>query len=366
LRIVTGVVVLLLALPALADDDKPKDKPKGTDKQTPAEQYQALVKEFNDAQQAFFKEYREAKTQEEKQKLIKEKQPQPDKYAPKFIELAEKNPKEPMAIDALAWVLTHTFTFGPANKDSPRAKAVALLSRDHVQSEKLGMVCQMLAMRGNDKETETLLRTVLDKNPHKEVQAEACLGLAQMIGQQVAFARQANNPEKLDLAKLEGESAKLYKQFAEKYLLTLPPARMDALLMRLGYTGDKGSETVMRTLLDKDVMNVKPEVRGKACLALAQMLKKQAEDLPDAQAKDAEKLSKESEELFERAIEKYADIQAAGGTVGEQAKQQLFELRFLSKGKPAPEVEGEDLDGKEFKLSDYKGKVVLIDFWGNW
>lgn len=35
-------------------------------------------------------------------------------------------------------------------------------------------------------------------------------------------------------------------------------------------------------------------------------------------------------------------------------------------GKTAPEISGEDIDGKSFKLSDYRGKVVLLDFWGNW
>jgi hypothetical protein len=35
-------------------------------------------------------------------------------------------------------------------------------------------------------------------------------------------------------------------------------------------------------------------------------------------------------------------------------------------GQPAPEIEAEDLDGKKFKLSDYRGKVVLLDFWGHW
>jgi peroxiredoxin len=35
-------------------------------------------------------------------------------------------------------------------------------------------------------------------------------------------------------------------------------------------------------------------------------------------------------------------------------------------GKKAPEIAGEDIDGKKFKLSDYRGKVVLLDFWGNW
>jgi hypothetical protein len=35
-------------------------------------------------------------------------------------------------------------------------------------------------------------------------------------------------------------------------------------------------------------------------------------------------------------------------------------------GKMAPPIKGVDLDGKTFQLSDYKGKVVLLDFWGNW
>ena len=35
-------------------------------------------------------------------------------------------------------------------------------------------------------------------------------------------------------------------------------------------------------------------------------------------------------------------------------------------GNLAPEIDGEDLDGVEFKLSDYRGKVVVLDFWGNW
>jgi hypothetical protein len=32
----------------------------------------------------------------------------------------------------------------------------------------------------------------------------------------------------------------------------------------------------------------------------------------------------------------------------------------------APEIAGEDIDGTFFKLSDYRGQVVLLDFWGNW
>lgn len=35
-------------------------------------------------------------------------------------------------------------------------------------------------------------------------------------------------------------------------------------------------------------------------------------------------------------------------------------------GQPAPEIDGEDLNGQHFKLSDYRGKVVLLSFWGDW
>jgi hypothetical protein len=38
----------------------------------------------------------------------------------------------------------------------------------------------------------------------------------------------------------------------------------------------------------------------------------------------------------------------------------------LDIGNLALEIDGEDIDGKKFKLSDYRGKVVVLDFWGNW
>ncbi|SIO58856.1 Thiol-disulfide isomerase or thioredoxin [Singulisphaera sp. GP187] len=38
----------------------------------------------------------------------------------------------------------------------------------------------------------------------------------------------------------------------------------------------------------------------------------------------------------------------------------------LSIGKPAPELTSQTLDGKEVKLSDYRGKVVVLDIWATW
>ena len=37
-----------------------------------------------------------------------------------------------------------------------------------------------------------------------------------------------------------------------------------------------------------------------------------------------------------------------------------------SVGVPAPEIDGTDLDGAPMRLSDYRGKVVVLSFWGDW
>jgi thiol-disulfide isomerase/thioredoxin len=52
----------------------------------------------------------------------------------------------------------------------------------------------------------------------------------------------------------------------------------------------------------------------------------------------------------------------AGGGLGCSAKQ----APIWSVGAVAPEIEGSDLDDMEFKLSDFRGKVVMLEFWGNW
>jgi peroxiredoxin len=44
-------------------------------------------------------------------------------------------------------------------------------------------------------------------------------------------------------------------------------------------------------------------------------------------------------------------------------RPRLAELRRLSIGKVAPEIEGHDLYDRSMKLSDYRGKVVVLVFW---
>ncbi|NIR46976.1 TlpA family protein disulfide reductase [candidate division KSB1 bacterium] len=48
------------------------------------------------------------------------------------------------------------------------------------------------------------------------------------------------------------------------------------------------------------------------------------------------------------------------------ARGQLREIAHLHIGAVAPNIEGKDLDGMPFKLSDYRGRVVVLNFWGAW
>jgi hypothetical protein len=151
------------------------------------------------------------------------------------------------------------------------------------------------------------------------------------------------------------------------------------------------AEHLLRAILEK---NPDRAAKGRACLALAQYLKQQSElvrtlktdprraqqiesayTAQDASYKemfarlrrmDPDSLTQQFEGLFARAAKEFGDVSSGRGTIGKTAQAELREIRDLGVGKPAPEITGADIDGKSFKLSDYKGKVVVVDFWGDW
>jgi thiol-disulfide isomerase/thioredoxin len=82
---------------------------------------------------------------------------------------------------------------------------------------------------------------------------------------------------------------------------------------------------------------------------------------------DAAQAEAEAIELFTELGEKYGSEKLVPEiTFGELARSAIFEIQNLSVGKTAPEIDGEDTEGVKFKLSDYRGKVVLLSFWGTW
>lgn len=80
-------------------------------------------------------------------------------------------------------------------------------------------------------------------------------------------------------------------------------------------------------------------------------------------------------EKAEREGEAYAEAKAALLKIADECgdKRLAKEIRSaidlrekFGAGNTAPDIAGVDLDGVAFKMSDYQGKVIFLDFWGDW
>jgi hypothetical protein len=254
------IPILILAPPLWAQEDS-KDKAKSDKPPTPAEQFQAMVKEIQASQREAGRALRQAKTAEERQKILDDFHKKPQAYVGRFLELAVKNPKEPFAFDALGFVAM--------NGSGPELdKAIDLLIKDH--SDKLADLLSKVASQSESPGVEKLLRVFVQKITDHALSGQASFSLGQLLQ-------------------------------------------------------SKSESTTLN---------------------------------PD----EASKLATEAENLFDRVVKDFADVK----DLADQAKGELFVLRNLSVGKAAPDLSGEDGDSKKFKLSDYRGKVVVLDFWANW
>jgi hypothetical protein len=126
--------------------------------------------------------------------------------------------------------------------------------------------------------------------------------------------------------------------------------------------------------LFKEVAARHPEkaIRGQAVYALGDYYRSRAHPYGD-KISDADKAKylAEAGRFYTQAKESFADVRTpdAKAKLGDLAARELVRLKNipnLKVSKQAPEIAGEDIDGQHFKLSDYRGKVVVLDFWGHW
>lgn len=77
-----------------------------------------------------------------------------------------------------------------------------------------------------------------------------------------------------------------------------------------------------------------------------------------------EKGRAEAEALLERLEREHGDEDLNAMTGREFAAGARFEITKLGLGMVAPDFEAVDQEGARFRLSDYRGQVVVLDFWG--
>jgi len=273
------------------------------DLKTPRGRYQALLQDIKKAANSYEEAARRAKTSEERSRIYQEKFPHARLYAGRFLAIAESAPNDPVGVDALIRVVT----FG---NDGPEfSRAIDLLAERHAATRKGGHAA--LALTGNaSPAAEKLIRAVVEKNPDQYIKGLACLALGRYLKHQSDRVRDIRD---------DPEAAKAW----------------EAIFVEEG----SGKESFTR-------------FRGRD---------------PDA-------MMKEAEAIFERIGKEFGGLTSQGDRLSKaaftklvsDANAELDEIRNLAVGKPAPEITGEDIDGKSFRLRDYRGKVVYLSFWADW
>jgi RNA polymerase sigma factor (sigma-70 family) len=114
-------------------------------------------------------------------------------------------------------------------------------------------------------------------------------------------------------------------------------------------------EKDLRTILERNRHRL---VRVTAHFALAEVVKSTGQDRQE-----------EAASLFEQYLK---DFDGSDPTLGVEkqylhvAQAELEEIRHRALGMPVPDITGEDLDGRPMKLSEFRGKVVLLSYWATW
>jgi thiol-disulfide isomerase/thioredoxin len=272
-------------------------------------------------------------------------------FSRRMIDAALTDPKTPAARDALLWVLDH-----PNRSDG------------HLYGIEFARAAELLVLYHGDDPEAVRIGLELDNvlTPHRD---SLLLGFYA-----AAKGREAKGLARLALA-----------QYLERKAMLAEGARKST--GRLTY---KLGRVVQADGTIKD--NVKIDQRDEEYAYTMQL-----------RQSDPEAIRTEARRLYDEVIAEYADVPyitrrhremetlvkgadpswngkplteeekaqlaarlARRSTLGKAAEARLDDWLNLAVGKTAPEIDFPDIEGKPLKLSDFRGKAVVLVFWGSW
>jgi peroxiredoxin len=116
----------------------------------------------------------------------------------------------------------------------------------------------------------------------------------------------------------------------------------------------RSSGKLLETMIEN---NPNVDARAAACFSLGTIRKDEANYGVNARA------TEEAVKLFDRVVNEFSTTGVKGAELARRARPELYELRKMIIGKPAPEIDAETMDGGKVKLSALRGKVVVVIFW---
>lgn len=302
--------------------DQPETAASRPEKQTGARgadlrgELTTLIRENEDASTRYSEALGRLKTETEKKDYIRANWPPERNIVGRMLKLAREHPEDATAFDALAWIAILGYNTAASDE------AAEMLARRYGQDKRLWLICQEMRRGVISLARGTLLRAILENSPDRAIRGRACLDLAEYNTELANFIRILKTP---GLKPWQGQA------YAEERLERF--RALEALPLE-----DAAGQLYQRAL--------------KEFGAIVPIKWWTVPRMVDSDPRTVYEPNK--------------DVELDAGTLADRARPALYELRSLGVGRIAPEIEGQDIGGRRFKLSDYRGRVVVLTFSGTW
>lgn len=316
-----------------------------------AERLAAIVAEFDASIRHAEEEGEKGRTEDEQRKIYLANHPDVTAYSRRVNDLVAADPTNPAARDGLIWVLdtTRGDLGGPKIDEFQRAVLLALRHHpDDPEVARIGLDLQNMVTVATDE----FLNGLYVRARNHEARGLARMALVQYLVQKAEhadFARKQADPFRTEVeTESRGDDGKLvrgtYKlpeeyQAYEYHLRVVDPAALRAEARRL-------ADEVIREYADV------PYVTRRTRNLEAAMR------LPEPAMRGHVFTQDERNEV--------AKVLAHKQSLADRARGAIDELDNVVVGRPAPAIEGPTMDGQPRRLADYRGKVVVLVFWGTW
>ncbi len=186
-----------------------------------------------------------------------------------------------------------------------------------------------------------------------------------------APGRAQNEPDSRDLAK---NFQSLYQDFVEKFRAE---KNLEARVALIKARSQELNQLLSKHCRTATIAPILPQLVKVQLLDLEPTFVEVIDEHPDRPTRALALLcfakylgNNQEDEMCFRTLaylkKNHGTVKYQNTTFGKAADEAFYFIRNLAIGRPAPATVGEDVDGQLFKLSDYKGKVVMLRFWGNW
>ncbi len=275
-------------------------------------------------------------------------------YCRRLNSLALEKPDDPAARDACIWVIDKSTSTSDTDLYGDEfARAAALLVRHHGNDPIA--ISPTLTMNNGvvSAHRDALLLGFLAGAESRESKGLIRLALAQYLEIKARWVEAVRKSQTLERGGntyrgMTGDDGKRYDKFVpysnEEYAYSLSLRYADPVALQAD------AERFYHEVIDdySDVPWASSKIRNLRALL----------DQPTPTRNGRPMTAAEIAETRKAASPKW--------TLGPIATARLDEMHNITPGKPAPEIDGMTLDGKPLKLSDYRGKVVVLTFWGSW